>query len=72
LANGVAKSMCPPGSQPSLPGERVEGDPGLRSVVLVEFPDADSAGAWYDSPADEPLKAVRHGAARNNAVLITG
>ena len=40
--------------------------------MLVEFPDADSAGAWYDSPADQPLKAVRHGAARNNAVLITG
>jgi uncharacterized protein (DUF1330 family) len=64
--------MREPGSQSSLPGERVEGDPGLRPVVLAEFPDADSAGARYDSPADQPLKAVRHGAARNNAVLITG
>jgi uncharacterized protein (DUF1330 family) len=62
----------PPGSQPSLPGNEVEGDPGLRSVVVVEFPDADSARAWYHSPAYQPLKAVRHGAARNNAVLITG
>ena len=49
-----------------------EGDPGLRSVVLMEFPDADSARAWYDSPEYRPLKAIRHLAARNNAVLIDG
>ena len=53
--------------------EVVEGvNPGLRSVVLMEFPDADSARAWYDSPAYQPLKAIRHRAARNNAVLIDG
>jgi uncharacterized protein (DUF1330 family) len=50
--------------------EVVEGDPGLRSVVLMEFPDSDSARAWYESPAYRPLKAIRHRAARNNAVLI--
>jgi uncharacterized protein (DUF1330 family) len=52
--------------------EVVEGDPGLRSVVLMEFPDADSARARYESPAYRPLKAIRHHAARNNAVLIDG
>jgi len=41
-------------------------------VVLMEFPDADSARAWYDSPTYQPLKAIRHRAARNNAVLIEG
>jgi uncharacterized protein (DUF1330 family) len=50
----------------------VEGDPGLKSVVMIEFPDADSARAWYDSPAYRPLKAIRHRAVRNNAVLIEG
>ena len=50
--------------------EVVEGDPGLRSVVLIEFPDAESARAWYDSPAYQPLKAMRRRAVRNNAVLI--
>jgi len=50
--------------------EVVEGDPGLRSVVLMEFPDVDSARACYGSPAYQPLKVIRHGAARNNAVLI--
>jgi uncharacterized protein (DUF1330 family) len=52
--------------------EVVEGDPGLTSVVLIEFPDGDSARAWYDSPAYRPLKALRHRAVRNNAVLIGG
>jgi uncharacterized protein (DUF1330 family) len=50
--------------------EVVEGDPGLTSVVLIEFPDADSARAWYDSPAYAPLKALRQRAVSNNAVLI--
>jgi uncharacterized protein (DUF1330 family) len=52
--------------------EVVEGDPGLRSVVLMEFPDAASARAWYQSPAYQPLKAIRHRAVKNNAVLIAG
>jgi uncharacterized protein (DUF1330 family) len=50
--------------------EVVEGDPGLTSVVLMEFPDADSARAWYESDAYRPVRAIRHRAARNNAVLI--
>ena len=52
--------------------EVVEGDPGLTSVVLIEFPDGDSARAWYESPAYRPLKALRHRAVRNTAVLIDG
>ncbi len=52
--------------------EVLEEDPGLTSVVLIEFPDADSARAWYDSPAYQPLKALRQRAVRNTAVLISG
>jgi uncharacterized protein (DUF1330 family) len=52
--------------------EVVEGDPGLNSVVLIEFPDVASARAWYESPAYRPLKALRHRAVRNTAVLIPG
>ena len=52
--------------------EVVEGDPGLRSVVLIEFPDEESARAWYEAPAYQPLKAIRQRAVRNNAVLIAG
>jgi uncharacterized protein (DUF1330 family) len=52
--------------------EVVEGDPGLRSIVLMEFPDVASARGWYDAPEYQPLKAIRHGAVRNNAVLFAG
>lgn len=52
--------------------EVVEGDAGLTSVVLMEFPDADSARAWYESDAYRPVRAIRHRAALNNAVLIDG
>jgi uncharacterized protein (DUF1330 family) len=52
--------------------EAVEGDPGLTSVVLIEFPDADAARAWYDSPAYQPLKELRRRAVRNDAVLFEG
>jgi uncharacterized protein (DUF1330 family) len=47
-------------------------NPGLRSVVLMEFPDVESARAWYDDPAYQPLKAIRHRAVVNNAVLFGG
>jgi uncharacterized protein (DUF1330 family) len=51
--------------------EVVEGvNPGLRSVVLMEFPDLDRARAWYDAPAYQPLKEIRHRAVLNNAVLL--
>ena len=50
--------------------EVVEGDPGLTSVVLIEFPDREAARAWYDSPEYAPLKELRQRAVRNNAVLF--
>jgi uncharacterized protein (DUF1330 family) len=40
--------------------------------VPVERDVGTVARAWYDSPAYQPLKAIRHVAARNNAVLIGG
>jgi uncharacterized protein (DUF1330 family) len=53
--------------------EVVEGvNPGLRSVVLMEFPDRASGRAWYDAPAYQPLKEIRHRAVLNNAVLLGG
>jgi uncharacterized protein (DUF1330 family) len=38
----------------------------------MEFPDLESARAWYDAPEYQPLKEIRHRAVRNNAVLIAG
>ena len=74
-AKQAAKTVADHGGRyvaTNVPPDVVEGDPGLKSVVLIEFPDADSARAWYESPAYKPLKAIRHRAVRNNAVLITG
>jgi uncharacterized protein (DUF1330 family) len=36
----------------------------------MEFPDVESARAWYDAPEYQALKAIRHRAVRNNAVPI--
>jgi uncharacterized protein (DUF1330 family) len=52
--------------------EVVEGDPSLRSAVLLEFPDLAAARAWYHSDAYQRLKALRQRSARNTAVLIAG
>jgi uncharacterized protein (DUF1330 family) len=52
--------------------EVVEGSPGLTSVVLIEFPDLAAARNWYASAEYQPLKALRHRSARNNAVLFVG
>jgi uncharacterized protein (DUF1330 family) len=38
----------------------------------MEFPDVESARAWYEAPEYQPLKAIRHRAVRDNAVLIAG
>lgn len=50
----------------------VEGDPGLTSVVIIEFPDVRTARAWYDSPAYQSLKELRQRSVRNNGVIIAG
>lgn len=52
--------------------ETVEGAPVSTSLVLIEFPDLAAAHAWYDAPAYQPLRALRHQSARNTAVLFTG
>ena len=41
-------------------------------VVLIEFPDTASLKAWYDSPNYEPVRAIRHGAARTNMIALEG
>lgn len=38
--------------------------------VLIEFPTAERARAWYDSEAYRPLKALRLEATRGDCVLL--
>jgi uncharacterized protein (DUF1330 family) len=52
--------------------ELKEGRSMVRYPVLIEFPTLAAANAWYDSAEYAPLKRVRHGAGRFNAVFIDG
>lgn len=48
----------------------VEGDWSPTFPVLLTFPDLDAAQAWYDSEEYAPLKRLRLGAVRSNAVFF--
>lgn len=50
----------------------MEGDWQPRFLVLIEFPSVAQARLWYDSPEYRDLKALRHAAAKGDAVLVTG
>ncbi|MFI5047364.1 MAG: DUF1330 domain-containing protein [Acidimicrobiia bacterium] len=55
------------GASEVLEGERVPG-----RLVVLEFPDADSARTWYDSPEYRAARAVRDGAATGSFILVDG
>jgi uncharacterized protein (DUF1330 family) len=46
------------------------GDPGR--VTLLEFPDADAARRWYDSPEYREARAARADAATARFILVEG
>jgi len=52
--------------------EILEGDWQPNRLVILEFPDFDSARQWIDSPEYGPAKAMRHKMAKTNMVLIEG
>src|SRR5580765_6599573 len=41
-------------------------------IVLLEFPNVDSARRWYDSPEYAPLLAMRLKASKANLVIVEG
>ena len=51
--------------------ESFEGEPA-DGVVLLEFPDAAAAKAWYLSPAYQELVALRQKAAPYRCMLVEG
>ena len=54
------------------PSEVVEGTWSLAFPVMLEFPTAEQARAWYHSEAYRPLKALRQSAVVCNGVIIEG
>ena len=50
----------------------LEGDWPTQRIVLIEFPDAAAARAWWESEEYAPLKAMRREASDTNILLVEG
>lgn len=50
----------------------MEGDMGVRRLVILEFPSTDAARAFYDSPEYAPLLELRLASTRSDLVLVEG
>ena len=50
----------------------LEGEWPTQRIVLIEFPDAAAARAWWESDEYAPLKAMRRQASDTNIVLVEG
>ena len=51
-------------------GEVIEGNWHPNLLVLIEFPSAEAARRWLDSPEYRPARKVRFRAARTNLILF--
>jgi uncharacterized protein (DUF1330 family) len=52
--------------------EQLEGDWRPRAIVIVEFPSAERAHAWYRSPEYAAALEVRDAALSRNLILVDG
>ncbi len=50
----------------------VEGRPGLKRVVLVEFPSMEALKAFYFGAEYAPVKAIREAASTGDVALLEG
>ena len=50
----------------------LEGEWGMTFPVMIEFPNLEQAYRWYNSDDYRELKALRHSAAKSNAIFIEG
>lgn len=53
------------------PPERLEGD-WAGDLIVIEFPDRDSARAWYSSPAYQAILPLRTRNSVGDVILIDG
>ncbi len=54
------------------PVKALEGEWPERRRVLIEFPSADAARRWYDSPEYEKLLALRKANSKGRLLLLEG
>lgn len=72
---GVVASLEPFGGRFLARGgraEALEGSYPVKRVVILEFPDYDSARGWWDSPAYRDLRALRQRASRGDLLVVEG
>jgi uncharacterized protein (DUF1330 family) len=50
--------------------EIIEGEWRNGIVVLIEFPSAEAARSWLDSPAYRPAREIRMKSAQSNMILL--
>lgn len=50
----------------------LEGDWNPSRIVVLEFPSAERARAWIDSPEYREARALRHATASTRAILVEG
>jgi uncharacterized protein (DUF1330 family) len=54
------------------PCETLDGDPPYPRCVILEFPDAETARAWYNSPAYQAAAPHRFASTDGFVVLVDG
>ena len=52
--------------------ESLEGEPGFKRLVILEFPDKAAAKNFYDSQEYAPLFALRRASAKSTLALVEG
>lgn len=52
--------------------ETIEGDWHSQRFVIIEFADAETFRAWYDSPEYTAIRTIRFNAANSRAILVQG
>lgn len=74
------KRMVPPslaayGGRFAVRGGKVdvrEGNWRPKRIVILEFPDAEQARAWYDSPEYSEAKKLRHATSTADLIIVEG
>lgn len=52
--------------------EKLEGDFGVKRLVVLEFPSADAARKWYRSPEYQEIVKLRHDSAESHLIMVEG
>ena len=52
--------------------ELLEGSPAPERIVVIEFPDADTARRWYNSQEYQSALKIRQAASHGRLILVEG